>query len=66
MEEKKVGKSRWKSKTNWVAIAIGVIGVLETNLGMLREVLGEWYGVTYVGIAAVMFALREITKEPVV
>jgi hypothetical protein len=56
---------RLKSKTNLTAIAIAVLGVVETNAPMLRDLLGEWYGLTYVGIGVAMVILREVTKTPV-
>ena len=57
--------SRLKSRTNLTAIAIGVVGAIEMNAPMLQGILGEWYGLTYVGIAVTMVILREITTEPV-
>ena len=69
MEEDKeveiVGKPRIKSRTNQAALVIALLGVLETNMGMMRELLGDYYGLTYVLIGAIMVILREVTKEPV-
>jgi len=56
---------RLKSRTNLTAIAIGIVGVIETNAPMLQELLGKWYGLTFIGIAVLMVILREITTEPV-
>ena len=69
MEEDKeveiIGKPRIKSRTNQAALVIALLGVLETNMGMMRELLGDYYGLTYVLIGAIMVILREVTKEPV-
>lgn len=56
---------RLKSKTNQAALLIGIIGLLETNLGMLKDVLGEYYGLTYIAISIAMMVLREVTTQPV-
>ena len=58
-------KSRLKSKTHWTAMAVTALGAVETNAPMLREYLGDWYGLTYVGIGITMAVLREVTSEPV-
>jgi len=57
--------SRLKSKTNLVGIAIAILGVVEMNAPLLQEILGKWYGLTYIGIGITMVILREVTKVPV-
>lgn len=56
---------RLKSKTNLAGLAIAAMGVLETNAPMLREMLGSYYGLTYIAIGIIMVVLREVTTEPV-
>jgi len=58
-------KSRLKSKTNMFAMAITVLGAIETNAPMLRDYLGVYYGLTYVGIGVAIAVLREVTSDPV-
>ena len=65
VQEVTEAKPRLKSKTNWVALLIGIFGILQTNIPMLQDMLGKYYGVSYMVIAVVMFALREVTTGPV-
>ncbi|MCK4870760.1 MAG: hypothetical protein KAS93_06595 [Gammaproteobacteria bacterium] len=53
-----------KSKTVDATVIVGVLGVLETNFGMLKGLLGEWYGLSYVVLAVVFYILRKITTNP--
>lgn len=59
-----MGKSRWKSKTHWVAAAITMLGVLEANSAVLQGLLGPYYGLSHIIIGLAMAGLREVTKEP--
>ena len=56
---------RLKSRTNLTGLAIAVLGVVEMNAPMIQELLGKWYGLTYIGIGVAMVILREITTKPV-
>lgn len=58
-------KSRVKSKTNWTALAITLLGVVEMNYPLLKDLLGDWYGVSFIAVGVAMALLREFTKEPV-
>lgn len=58
-------KSRLKSKTNWTALAVSVLGVIEMNYPMLKPMLGDYYGLSFIAVGIVMAVLREFTKEPV-
>ena len=58
-------KPRYKSKTHIIAAIITGLGVIETNAPMVRELLGEWYGLSYIAIGVAMAVLREMTREPV-
>lgn len=44
---------------------IGVFGVLEQNLPLVREQLGDYYGIIFIGIAVITFMLRYVTTGPV-
>jgi len=58
-------KSRYKSKTNWFALALTGMGALQANFPMLREQAGEFYPYIFIGIGIVVALLREVTSEPV-
>jgi hypothetical protein len=57
-------KKWFKSKTiNW-SLLIGMFAMLEMNLPELRGMLGEYYGVVFVMIAAINIWLRTKTDKP--
>lgn len=56
-------KKPHKSKTINTAAVIALLGVVELNMPLIRDNLGEWYGVSYIAIAAVMAWLRFKTNE---
>ena len=58
-------KPQMKSKTNLAGVLVAMLGVVETNAPMLRDMLGDWYGLTYILIGVVMVGLRQVTTEPV-
>lgn len=60
-----MSKTKLQSKTINAAVLIGIMGIVETNFGLLRESLGDWYGVSYIAIAALMYYLRTVTTGPV-
>lgn len=60
-----MSKSRLKSKTNWTALAITILGVVDMNYPLLKSLLGDWYGLSYIAIGVTMAVLREFTKESV-
>ena len=53
-----------KSKTMWFAMLLTTLGVLELNLHLFYNTLGDYYGVTYMVIALVTGWLRVITTLP--
>lgn len=58
-------KSQFKSKTINFAALVGALGVVEVNFHLLQDLLGPWYGASYIAIAAIVYYLRTITTEPV-
>lgn len=56
-------KKPYKSKTINTAAVIAVLGVIELNMPLIRDTLGEWYGFSYIAIAVVMAVLRLKTNE---
>lgn len=56
---------RLKSRTNRFAIGLAVFGVVEANMPMLHDYLGEWYGLAFVAVAVAVGVLREVTTKPV-
>lgn len=51
----------YKSKTMLFNILLGFVGILEVNLGLFQTMLGEYYGIVFVLIAAIGMMLRTIT-----
>lgn len=56
---------RLKSKTYWLAIFTAAIGIAESNVGLLRDALGEHYGYAFIALAIVSMVVREATNGPV-
>lgn len=53
---------KWlKSKTINTALIIALLGVLELNFQYLQEILGEYYGVTWIVFSMLMMVLRSMT-----
>lgn len=58
-------KNPVKSKTNWFALSLAVLGAILDNLPETRAILSDYYGVILVVISAIVAYLRYVTKEPV-
>ena len=54
-----------QSRTYDFAALVGLLGVVEMNFGLLEETLGEWYGLSYILLAAGIYILRTKTTGPV-
>lgn len=54
-----------KSKTILFSAILAVLGVLELNLGLLQEALGEWYGGIYIFIESITAFLRVVIVAPI-
>jgi len=52
------------SKTVDATVIVGALGVLETNFSMLKGILGEWYGLSYIILAVGFYILRQVTTKP--
>jgi len=50
-----------KSKTINFSVLLAVMGVVELNMHLLQDSLGENYGAVYIGIGAIVAALRVVT-----
>lgn len=53
-----------KSRTIWVNTLIAVLGFLELNLHLVQQNLGDWYGLTFIGIGILGIYLRAVTTKP--
>jgi hypothetical protein len=54
-----------KSKTILFNLLVAFIGILEYNLHLFYDVLGEHYGIVFVVIAMIGVVLRTITTESI-
>lgn len=53
-----------KSRTADFAVLVGALGIIETNFQLLEGLLGEWYGLSYIVVAVVVYILRAVTTGP--
>jgi len=58
-------KSIIQSNTIQAAAIVAVLGVLETNFSLLQNVLGQWYGLSYVVLSVLMVVLRMKTNKAI-
>lgn len=56
---------RLKSKTYWLAIATAGLGIVEVNMHLMQEMLGQYYGAAFIVVALLAMAVREMTTGPV-
>ena len=54
-----------KSKTQWFNLALAVAGILELNFHLLRDNLGDWYGVAFILVSVIGAVLRSVTTEAI-
>lgn len=54
-----------KSKTQLFNIALAVIGVIELNMHLLRDNLGDSYGLVFIAVSCAGLVLRTLTTEPI-
>lgn len=52
------------SKTLDVSTLVVIFGVIEQNLPMVREQLGDYYGMVFMGVGIIFAVLRKITTKP--
>ena len=58
------GKPKHKSRTLRTAAVVALLGAVVENFPLLRDLLGEHYGIAFVAISGVFAYLRTITEEP--
>jgi len=54
-----------KSRTFDTASLVVAFGVIEQNLPMVREQLGDYYGIVFIGVGIIFALLRQSTKGAV-
>lgn len=54
-----------KSRTYDFAAVIAVFGVVEQNLPLVREQLGDWYGWIFMAVSGAIIYYRKTTTGPV-
>ena len=52
------------SKTIDFGVVVGILGMVEMNLPMVRDQLGDYYGWIFMGISVITIILRKMTTEP--
>ena len=66
MTDKKQPKPWWESKTIWLNVLVGVVGVVEAATDALKPVLPpETLGGLVTAVALANVVLRTVTKTPV-
>ena len=58
-------KQYLKSKTVNTALIIALLGVLEMNFQYLQEMLGQYYGLSWIVFSMLMVTLRSVTTVPI-
>jgi hypothetical protein len=56
---------RLKSKTYWLAILMGGLTLVESNIHLLRDSLGDNWFYVYVGFSILAMVIREATTKPI-
>jgi hypothetical protein len=51
----------YKSKTMLFNLLIGMLGVVELNLGLFQMALGDYYGLIFMCVAMINVFLRTVT-----
>ena len=52
------------SRTVDFAFLLGLFGLIQTQLPQLQDMLGKWYGLTYVIVAVIVYLLWYVTNGP--
>ena len=53
-----------KSKTIGFSLILAILGTVEMNMPLIRDMLGEYYGVSFMVIAVCVAGLRAVTNKP--
>ena len=54
-----------KSETMWFSYALVVFGALEMNMGLLKDVLGDHYGLAMTVVGVIVAVLRFRTTKAI-
>jgi len=52
------------SRTIDFSVLLGIFGMLEQNLPMIKDQIGDNYGLVFIGISAITIILRKLTTKP--
>lgn len=58
-------KKQLKSKTQWFNIAVAAVGIIEINMHLMRDNLGDNYGMVFIAVSVVAMVLRNLTTGPI-
>lgn len=54
-----------KSKTLWFSWLLMTMGIVELNMHLLQQMLGEWYGAVFIVVSVITATLRMVTTSAV-
>ena len=55
----------YKSETYWFNIALAIIGLVEANMSLLKNNLGDNYGIIVIVVGVIGIILRHTTTKPI-
>jgi uncharacterized membrane protein len=58
-------KHWYQSKTYWFNISLAIVGILELNLHLIQEHLGDSYGIVVIVVSIVGVMLRNVTTTQI-
>lgn len=59
-------KGAFKSKTIWFSVSLAVLGVLEMQAALVRDLVGEQnFGAVMLGVGIVSAVLRVVTTQAI-
>ena len=55
----------WRSRTIWFSVVLSVLGVVDANMHLFRDLIGpDYYGFAVTGIGIAVAVLRVVTTKP--
>ena len=57
-------KHAHRSRTNWFALVVVILGAVQANLPGVQGLAGKWYGLITMLIGVLIVAFRFVTDKP--